>query len=59
MRFTLKDVATDRGAREELIEKYGRMATPTLDIGGRVFLGFKQNREEIEKIVQRIIEGKL
>ncbi len=41
------------------MEKYGRMATPTLAIGGRVFLGFKQNREEIEKIVQRIIEGKL
>jgi hypothetical protein len=25
------------------------MATPTLVIDGRVFIGFKQNREEIEK----------
>jgi hypothetical protein len=33
------------------------MATPTLVIGGRVFLGFKQNREEIEKMVDRIVKG--
>jgi len=34
------------------------MATPTLVIGGRVFLGFRQNKEEIEKIVDKIVRGK-
>jgi hypothetical protein len=33
------------------------MATPTLVIGDRVFLGFRQNREEIEKIVDMIVKG--
>lgn len=59
MKFTHKNVGLDRNARQELIEKYGRMATPTIVIGGKVFLGFKQNREEIEKIVERIIKGEL
>lgn len=45
-------------ARAELIDRYGRMATPTLVIGGRVFLGFRQNREEIEKMVDNIVQGK-
>jgi hypothetical protein len=31
------------------VEKYGRMATPTLVIGDKMFLGFRQNRGEIEK----------
>jgi len=34
------------------------MATPTLVIDGRVFLGFRQNREEIEKMVDQIVRGK-
>lgn len=55
--FTHKDVGADKSARQELIERHGRMATPTLVIGDRVFLGFKQNREEIEKMVDRIIKG--
>ncbi len=49
-----KDVGTDKSAREELVSKHGRMATPTLVIDGRVFLGFRQNREEIEKLVDKI-----
>lgn len=49
-----KDIATDRTAREELASKHGRLATPTLVIDGRVFLGFRQNREEIEKLVDKI-----
>ncbi len=49
-----KDVGTDVSAREELVSKHGRMATPTIVIDGRVFLGFRQNREEIEKLVDRI-----
>ncbi len=49
-----KNVGTDKSAREELASKHGRLATPTLVIDGRVFLGFKQNREEIEKLVDKI-----
>ncbi len=58
MKFTHKDIGTDKSARGELVDRYGRMATPTLVIGGRVFLGFRQNREEIEKMVDEIMRGK-
>ncbi|MFI5294050.1 MAG: glutaredoxin family protein [Thermodesulfovibrionales bacterium] len=58
VKFTHKDVGTDKSAREELIERHGRMATPTLVIGDRVFLGFRQNRQEIEKMVDEILKGK-
>jgi len=34
------------------------MATPTLVIGDKVFLGFRQNREEIEKLISDIAGGK-
>jgi len=51
-------VGTDKSARAELIDRYGRMATPTLVIGGRVFLGFRQNRQEIEKMVDEILKVK-
>jgi hypothetical protein len=50
-------VSSDKSAREELVEKFGRMATPTLVIGERFFLGFKQNREEVEKIVEELVRG--
>ena len=53
MQFLNKDIATDRSAREELASKHGRLATPTLVIDGRVFLGFRQNREEIEKLIDK------
>lgn len=42
-------MANDPSAREELINKHGRMATPTLLIGDKKFLGFRDNRDEIEK----------
>ncbi|MDA8241305.1 MAG: glutaredoxin family protein [Nitrospiraceae bacterium] len=54
VKFVHKNVGTDKSAREELASKHGRLATPTLVIDGRVFLGFKQNREEIEKLVDKI-----
>jgi len=47
--FTAKDIMKDAPARQELIEKYGRMATPTLVIGDKVILGFNLNRDEIER----------
>ena len=37
--------------------RFGRMATPALVIGEKIFLGFKQNREEIEKVVAELVRG--
>jgi hypothetical protein len=54
VRFTDRDVSSDAGVRTELIERYGRIATPLLVIGERTFLGFRQNREEIERVVDDI-----
>jgi len=44
-------------AREELVTKHGRMATPTLVIGDMVFLGFKENRTEIEEALRGLPGG--
>ena len=53
----VKDVATDPAARRELMNRYGRMATPTLVIGERMFLGFRENRKEIEKLLDSLSGG--
>jgi hypothetical protein len=50
-------VGSNKTARDELVAKYGRMATPTLVIGEKVFLGFKQNRDEITRIVDELVRG--
>lgn len=49
--YDARDVAGDESARKELVEHYGRLATPTVVMGGRVFVGFHNNRSEIEKII--------
>jgi len=50
--FVDKNIAEDKSAREELANKYGRLATPTIVIGEKVFLGFRENRQEIEKLLE-------
>ncbi len=45
--FESKDVAEDEAARNELLEKSGRMGVPVLDIDGTIIVGF--NQEAIEK----------
>ncbi len=50
--FVEKNIAEDKSAREELANKYGRMATPTILIGEKMFLGFRENRQEIEKLLE-------
>jgi len=45
--FESKDVAEDEAARNELLEKSGRMGVPVLDIDGTIIVGFDQ--EAIEK----------
>ncbi len=54
MQFTDRDVSADAGARAELIQRYGRIATPLLVVGERTFLGFRQNREEIERAIDDV-----
>jgi len=51
--FTEKDIAV-KEVRDEMIEKFDRMATPLAVIGGRMFWGFTQNRTEIEKLIKDI-----
>ena len=50
--YTEKDVSSDASSREELASKYGRLATPTIVIDGKVFVGFKENLKEIEKLLK-------
>ena len=50
--FVDKNIADDKSAREELANKYGRLATPTIVIGDKVFLGFRENRQGIEKLLE-------
>ena len=45
--FESKDVAEDEAARNELLEKSGRLGVPVLDINGTIIVGF--NQEAIEK----------
>ncbi len=49
MEFVDRDVSADEAARTELLERHGRLATPTIVIDGKVFVGFKDNRQEIER----------
>lgn len=52
--FIARDIDEDAVARKELIERYWRLATPTIVIGGRVFTGFRDNRREIEKLLDEL-----
>ncbi len=49
--FDARDIANDEAARRELAEKYWRLATPTIIIDGKVFVGFRDNRAEIEELL--------
>ncbi|MDP2157805.1 MAG: glutaredoxin domain-containing protein [Nitrospirota bacterium] len=54
VRYIAKNIMKDPAAREELTAKYGRMAAPTIVIGDKVILGFRQNITEIEKEIALI-----
>jgi len=43
---------SEKENREELRNKYKRMAVPTIIIGDRVILGFAENRAEIMKLLK-------
>ena len=42
-------MAADKMAREEMIRKTGRMAVPTIMVGGQAVVGF--NKNELEKLI--------
>jgi len=41
--FIEKNVAQDRVAANEMIEKSGQMGVPTIDINGEIIVGFDQD----------------
>ena len=45
--FVEKNVAIDRAAAVEMVEKSGQMGVPVLDINGEILIGF--NRDAIKK----------
>lgn len=53
MPFLERDVVADPEALRELREVIGRMATPTILIGGQVLIGFAANRARIEELLRK------
>lgn len=45
--YVEKNVASDRAAAKEMIEKSGQMGVPTIDINGEIIVGF--DRDAIKK----------
>ncbi|MGC8816330.1 MAG: glutaredoxin family protein [Candidatus Hadarchaeum sp.] len=48
--FIEKNVASDRAAAVEMVEKSGQMGVPVLDINGEIIVGF--NREAIRRMLK-------
>jgi len=44
------DVASDRKAAEEMIEKSGQMGVPVIEIDGEIIVGF--NKEALKKVLK-------
>ena len=52
VRVDVRDVGKDEEASLEIFNLAGRLAVPTVVIDERVFLGFAENREEIESLLR-------
>jgi len=50
VRYEEKDVSRDEAAQQEMIDKSGAFATPVIDIGGKIIIGFR--KEEIEEALE-------
>jgi len=48
--YVEKNVASDRAAAKEMIEKSGKMGVPTIDINGEIIVGF--DRDAIKKVLK-------
>jgi len=44
------DVSEDEKAAKEMLDKSGQMGTPVIDIGGKIIVGFDQ--EKIEEAIK-------
>jgi len=49
VQFQEHDVAKDEDARNEMMQKTGKMAVPTVVINGKAVVGF--DRDELEKLI--------
>ena len=49
IKFRELDVSTDKKAAEEVVKKSGQRGVPVLDIGGKIVVGF--NEEKISKLL--------
>ncbi|UCD07458.1 MAG: glutaredoxin family protein [Candidatus Aenigmatarchaeota archaeon] len=49
IKFEDVNVATDREAAREMIEKSGQMGVPVIDINGKIVIGFE--KEKIKKLL--------
>jgi len=47
--FSEHDVAKDQKARDEMVQKTGRMAVPTILVGDQVVVGY--NPTELERLL--------
>jgi glutaredoxin-like YruB-family protein len=39
-----KDVSSDEAAQKEMVDKSGAFATPVIDIGGKIIIGFRPDK---------------
>ena len=44
IKFTDKNVGEDRKAAEEMIKKSGQQGVPVIDIGGKIIVGFDEEK---------------
>ena len=45
-----QNVAANKGAREEMVQKTGRLAVPTIAVGDQIVVGF--DRQRLEELLQ-------
>jgi glutaredoxin len=49
IKYSEMDVAKDQRARDEMVQRTGRLAVPTIKVGNEVIVGF--NPKELEKLL--------
>ena len=55
IQFTNRDISTDREAMDWVAQTVGQLATPVLDIGGTVILGFDRPRIDLALHEKKLI----
>ena len=49
VQFQEKNVASDLGAREEMLKKSGQMGVPVIDVDGKIIIGF--DKPKLQKLL--------